>query len=827
MSGSFTINNLRRTIAVATEGFPTKTAAYTGARRRSLVERLSPFDRGMIDTVATANASDHYILQKTIDEASDFAVAEGRRVRVRTNDQIIRLGVASIELREGVDLDLGISPVKHERISQTRNEGSIPFIANGIKKFSLTGGEIHGPGSWRVYGTIYRSSTYAVQLIGCSEFVVNTQFVNGQSGLLLRNCERGQAWVECYEIAGTGLAIKGGNDLKVGGMGRNVGLFLIFGEQSATDCQVIHTEKWRDGTKYNAGSHPYHWYRQKYAHKVALNPVSNITHSAGVTTITVTRDPTVGTDAIPALAEGGFVRMRSVVVSSGRGYNDRNLEITDLISADGVYQIVCDDPTGGSSGTYASGGFVADMQNTTICMGLEAAGFTEQCSDITIKSLISRDSGDAGCSLSGDDMKLLEWEVTGGYLGAITFSGYRGFAGPGKSRNQGHWNSGQAKYGGNALLFAPSAGNVARDCVAVNVDSVGDINCAILYSDDRRFAPFDPGGPCGKSWCYAPADGGTDQWIFRIDAPDAPETFGLVSPLEFGFEQPADDDDEEHIWWDGGAVGVGNAWIYYRRHVGAVVPLGPTNCRVLAHSYDGPGVPVIDQVGRDYNNKWTPEYPPFEGPIMPVNRELLVLPSGGTGSIVLTATPQEVVKGLYGARTAGNFTVSRMAGLRRRYAIKMQRHEGTSDTGAPYVAWSVSGDDLYWLLGKYPSVRLSAWCGANWSDNNQHFSWTMLYSTTSVLAFDSDLSPTGALPLDNNASDTITTTAQDCVLTSDTILPTDAVQFIFRLHYSPNAVLGDAGANDWWAFEEPEFVPSDSDFGFRSELPAVTASRLA
>lgn len=491
---------------------------------------------------------------------------------------------------------------------------------------------------------------------------------------------------------------------------------------------------------------------------------------------------------------------------------------TATYASTGTITVSC--PT--NPGTYTSSGWVGDMENTVMCLGLESVGATESCSHWTIDYLKSRNSADAGCSLTGDYMRLLAAEVENGTLVGVTLSGLGSYCGPLKTKDLGHWASAVAKIGGVGGRFTPAAGNFPQNCTFAQIISEGDIAGAFLISSASKYAAYSPGGECGKRWATAESGTPGRLWIFRT-YDEVPEYFGTVSPEDDGFVEPDENDEGEYIWNDGITD-----WTYVDIHEGDILPAAPEQCKILQWSYDGPAADDYqDQVGDLYGNWYPSKYDKFLGPQIPMNGDYLILPDAGTGTITLSSTPQEVVSYIYGARADGNATVSRIAGTSARYAIKVQRTQGTSHTSAIIVAISITGDDLQWFLGKKPAVKMRAVAGADWSDNNDQFSWDFRYAT-SVLALDADLIPTGSTLLSNGASGEVTTTASFVMFASDTALPTNAQQLILRLSYTPTNTDAQpsAGANDWFSFERLVIAPLDSDFVFRSEERTVTQLRL-
>ena len=786
---------------------------FTKARKRRFSDRLKETFQAVGD-YRTDAMTDAQALQEAFDQASESATRLGQRVKLSMEGQIYDLGSTTVQFKSGVDYDFTGSVIIHRKITVT-NYNSIPFTGTSISNFSITGLELAGPGSAVYLDVIRKGTSYAVQFIGCHSFHVDMVYTNGNSGILLSDCYEASAFIDGYELNGTALAVKGGYDLTIGARVRNAGLFCIFGTESATRVRVLYTDKWYDGTKINEYDFPYLWNRRKYSTKVALNPISGMTwqdNNGGELVITVTRDPTAGTSAIPALSVGNDVvltRVNNDTLSPINGeYTIRALTTTTITVA------CATDP-----GTYTTLGWVGDMENTVMVLGLESLGVTYTCSFWTVDYLKSRNSGDAGGSFTGNFMTVVAAEVFDGTLNGITLSGEGSIVHSLQTRTLGHWVSAVAKIGGKGGTFTPSASNFPKNCTFVKMVSIGDIATAFEIADAARYAEFSPNAACDKRFVYAESDTPGTYWTFRTA--EAPEFFGPDSPQDYGFVEP-EDETEVAIWHDGLTE-----WLFQNTIVGDVLPINPTGCKVVQYHYTGPGTPYIDLVGPDYGNTYPSPYPAFTGPMMPVNGEYLILPGAGSGTITLSSTPQEVVAYFYGARSVGGATISRITGTSVRHGIKIQRTAGNTSTASIYTAVSITGDDLYWLLGKYPSVKMQAWCGDDWSDNNQHMSWTMFYSTT-VLALDSDLNPTGSTTLDNNSTGVIGTETTNVSFTSDTILPTNAAQLIVRIYYSPtNTVeLPAAGADDWVAFEKLVIGPSDADFSFRSEERTLTQLRL-
>ncbi|ESQ86604.1 hypothetical protein ABAC460_23110 [Asticcacaulis sp. AC460] len=756
-------------------------SAFEGAERRSVADRIPPVVRSVADT-GRGELSPREWLQAAIDAAGDQAMRLGQRVYLSSEGRLFDIGSTPIQMRSGVDLDLSGSILTHQRVSNL-NGGSVAIAGSNLRNFSIVGGEVYGPGSWKYQGKVYGSSAYAFQFTGCSQFDIDLWYYNGNSGLLLSNCTQGNATVRGYELNGPVLAIKGGSELTIAAGIRNSAGFGIYGDLGASKVHVLWVRKWVDETRFTADSHPFLWSQREISHKTALNRVTGAVWSAdngGRTTFTVTRNPIVAQTGIPALALGKRVRISHVESTVADAFNGE-FEIVAMTET----QVVVAHPAVVSPGSYVTGralGRMADLETTFYTLGEEALGVTYSCREWTCDYLYAHRTGDAACSLTGDRMHVRHAEAVECHLGGVHMSGRGSRVDLVTSYYNGHWGSSVARYGGVAGSMGSSAGNYAQHSSFGKIISRQDITGGGRIDREWRYASFVPGGDCGKS--YAIAWSGTTTvvegvsvnvyWIFRAKGP-TPDYFGEVDPVTRGFVAPADGDLVEALWNDGDTD-----WIFRRAFVGAIAPIAPVNCYFGEIDYDGPAVRMADNVGTGYGNRYPSLYEPYSGPPILLNGEFLQWPAG---SLAVTATGTEWANGWYAVRTGGNATVSRIAGKRGRYAVRIKRNKDTGGANSLLVAQSITGDRLHELKGKYPSFKLRAWCGAAWSDNNQQLSWDLKYREAVAPLTDDNLNP-DAIDLSNGACPVVAAEG-DVSFTSTAVVPSEAEQLILRIYYTP------------------------------------------
>ncbi|EGF93754.1 hypothetical protein ABI_21960 [Asticcacaulis biprosthecium C19] len=760
-------------------------SAFDGAERRSVADRIPPVVRSVADTGRGSLTAREW-LQAAIDAASEQAMRLGQRVYLSTEGRLFDIGSTPIQMRSGVDLDLSGSILTHQRVSNTSG-ASVAITGSNLRNFSIVGGEVYGPGSWTYQGKVYGSSTYAFQFSGCSQFDIDLWYYNGNSGLLLSHCTQGNATVRGYELNGPALAVKGGSELTIAAGVRNSAGFGIYGDQGASKVHVLWVRKWVDDTRLTAGSHPYLWSQREISHKVALNRISGAVWSAdqgGRTTFTVTRNPTVDQVGIPKLSVGKRVRISHVESSVADAFNGE-FEIVAMSGGTTESQVVVAHPASVSPGSYVAGkgiGRMADLETTWYTLGEEALGVTYSCTEWTCDYLYAHRTGDAACSLTGDRMHVRHAEAVECHLGGVHMSGRGSRVDLVTSYYNGHWNSSVAKFGGVAGSVGSSAGNYAQHSSFGKIISRQDITGGGRIDRDWRYANFTPGGECGRAYGIV-ASGTTTEiagvpvavyWIFRVKGA-TPDYFGEIDPVSRGFVAPEDGDLVEAIWNDGESD-----WVFRRAFAGSITPIAPVNCYFGEIDYDGPAVRMVDHVGSGYGNRYPSLYEPYGGPPILLNGEFLQWPAG---TLSLTGTGTEWAAGWYGARSGGNAMVSRIAGKRGRYAVRLKRSQGTGGGNSLLVAQSITGDRLHELKGRYPSFRLRAWCGATWSDNNQQLSWDLKYRTSVAAMSDSDLDPDG-IDLSNGACP-VTTAEGDVSFTSAAAVPAEAEQLILRIYYTP------------------------------------------
>lgn len=240
--------------------------------------------------------------------------------------------------------------------------------------------------------------------------------------------------------------------------------------------------------------------------------------------------------------------------------------------------------------------------------------------------------------------------------------------------------------------------------------------------------------------------------------------------------------------------------------------------------YQDPGVPKYS-----HNGLGEYEVPEYRNPPQPRNSAFTYCP---TTPVTIAGTPIMGPGGFYFQRAGGGATMTRVTGSQSPYAVKMQRNNLNASANTPYMAFELSGDNLFDFLGQLTTIRFRAKCGANWSDADAKMAVRFDYLTGTPADISSgSIFPAGATEWITQTL-SLTTDWQELeyeleLLNVATAIPANATQLIVYIYFTP---VGTAGTDDSITIECPMLFPSaytatwrrESDFETRGRLGLIT-----
>ena len=135
-----------------------------------------------------------------------------------------------------------------------------------------------------------------------------------------------------------------------------------------------------------------------------------------------------------------------------------------------------------------------------------------------------------------------------------------------------------------------------------------------------------------------------------------------------------------------------------------------------------------------------------------------------------------------------------------RYALRMQRNSGSTDTTFLGTAQGIESANCFPIIGKTVTLSFKARAGADFSASSNALVSSILYGTGND---ENPLAMTGQVALAQN--NTLTTSVQE--FTQTVSIPSSARQVTVAFSYTPT---GTAGTNDWYETTEVQLEVGDT-----------------